>query len=216
MTESVSSRRRARERQQIRQRILDAARELFAAEGYDAVTMRRVAEAIEYTPPVIYQHFPDKATLIREIVVEDFRALAHAFQAVARIPDPVERLRKLADSYVEFGLAYPNHYRLMFMTPRPAGVDWAEQLVDPEAKGNPELDAYAFLRKCVDDVWSQGRFAEHLTDPELIAQALWSAVHGVVSLHIVTCDHPGVDWRDPRRTAAALCDAALGGMLKKG
>ena len=72
MPETISARRRARERQQIRDRILDAARELFAAEGYDAVTMRRVAERIEYTPPVIYQHFSDKAAACADVAAAGF------------------------------------------------------------------------------------------------------------------------------------------------
>jgi len=57
--------RRERERKAVRKKILDAARELFVAEGYDAVTMRRIAETIEYSPTAIYFHFKDKETLIR-------------------------------------------------------------------------------------------------------------------------------------------------------
>ena len=61
------SERRERDRQAVRSKILDAARDLFAAEGYDAVTMRRIAEAIEYSPTTIYLHFKDKDALIREL-----------------------------------------------------------------------------------------------------------------------------------------------------
>ncbi len=68
--------RREREREELRTRILDAARELFAEEGYEAVTMRRIADRIEYSPTAIYFHFRDKEALMRELCDHDFRALA--------------------------------------------------------------------------------------------------------------------------------------------
>lgn len=214
MKQTLSSTRRARERGQIRERILDAARELFAAEGYDAVTMRRLAQQIEYTPPVIYQHFADKATLMREICVQDFRTMAHAFNEVATIPDPIERLRRLGEGYVEFALTHPNHYRLMFMTPRPADGSLAtkSELLDPEAKGNPELDSYAFLRAVVDDAFRQRRFNPTLTDPALIAHVLWQGLHGIVSMHIARSDDAWVEWRDPRETARLHIETMLRGL----
>src|SRR5262245_12757060 len=104
MTRSPSVARRARERQQLRARLLDAARELFAAEGYDAVTIRRVAERIEYTAPVIYQHFADKATLIREICLNDWREFAGTFHELGAIADPLARLCRMGELYVDFAL----------------------------------------------------------------------------------------------------------------
>ena len=76
--------RREREKEEVRGRILDAARDLFARDGYDAVTMRKIAEAIEYSPTAIYLHFKDKDTLVRELCNADFDSLARAFQKIAR------------------------------------------------------------------------------------------------------------------------------------
>ena len=138
--------RREREKQELRDRILDAARTLFAEQGYDAVTMRKIAEKIEYSPTAIYFHFKDKQTLLQELCDTDFGALAHEFQKIARIADPIERLRQIGRAYVGFAIEFPNHYRLMFMTPSKATLG-------PEgsrlAHGNPEEDAYAFLRATV-------------------------------------------------------------------
>src|ERR1700746_357035 len=111
--------RREREKQELRQQILDTARAMFAAEGYEAVTMRKIAEAIEYSPTAIYLYFKDKDQLINELCHADFRALAQEFQKIARVADPIERLKRTGLTYIEFGIAYPNHYRLMFMTPHP-------------------------------------------------------------------------------------------------
>ncbi len=85
--------RREREKQATRQRILDAARELFVHEGYEAVTMRRVAEKIEYSPTAIYMHFKDKAALIRELCAHDFLRFTETLNKVTRVQDPMERLR---------------------------------------------------------------------------------------------------------------------------
>src|SRR5215469_321678 len=112
---SVVVERREREKRALRTKIMDAARELFAERGYEAVTMREIAEQIEYTPTAIYYHFRDKDALIREICVEDFDALAREFEALAAIEDPIERLRAIGQAYAGFAFAHPNQYRLMFM-----------------------------------------------------------------------------------------------------
>ena len=138
--------RRERERQELRDRILDAARALFAEQGYDAVTMRKIAEKIEYSPTAIYFHFKDKQTLLQELCDTDFGALASEFQKIAGNADPVDRLRLIGRAYVEFAIAYPNHYRLMFMTPGKASLQPEDSRL---ARGNPEEDAYAFLRATV-------------------------------------------------------------------
>src|SRR5512139_3581766 len=134
--------RREREKGEIRGKILDAARDLFARDGYEAVTMRKIAEAIEYSPTAIYLHFKDKESLVRELCLGDFDSLARAFQRIAREPDPLERLRKVGLAYADFALEHPNHYRLMFMTPHPAPPKDDEETA--KRKGNPEADAYAF------------------------------------------------------------------------
>ncbi|HEX6101081.1 MAG TPA: TetR/AcrR family transcriptional regulator [Thermoanaerobaculia bacterium] len=182
--------RREREREEIRTRILDAARELFASEGVESVTMRRIADRIEYSPTAIYFHFRDKESLLAELCDYDFRNFAHGFTVIAQIPDPVERLRAAGRAYVEFGLTNPSHYRLMFMTPKPVN-----EKTDKSGKGNPEEDAYAFLKGVVHDLKTQGRLREDLTDPDLVAQTIWATIHGVVSLEIAKCNDEWVEFR---------------------
>src|SRR5258708_18680595 len=99
--------RRSRERADTRQRILDAARDMFVRDGYEATTMRAIADRIEYTPTAIYYHFANKQTLLTELCRADFRSLAGAFQRIGRIDDPIERLEKIGGAYVEFGLRNP-------------------------------------------------------------------------------------------------------------
>src|SRR5688500_2251360 len=119
--------RKERQKDAIRTRILDAARELFAKEGYDAVSMRKIADAIEYSPTAIYQYFADKRELRDELVRADFAALGENFAVLLEVKDPVERIRAAGHAYIAFATSHPNHFRLMFMTP-----DTHPQQLSPE------------------------------------------------------------------------------------
>ena len=200
--------RREREREEIRTRILDAARELFASEGVDSVTMRRIADRIEYSPTAIYFHFKDKESLLAELCDHDFRNFAHGFALISQMPDPVERLRAAGRSYVEFGLSNPSHYRLMFMTPKPPH----EQ--NTAGKGNPEEDAYAFVRGIVLDLQAQGRLREDLTDVDLVAQTIWATIHGLVSLEIAKCNDAWVEFRPIEERTQAIIETIERGWLR--
>ena len=200
--------RRERERQEVRAMILDAARELFATAGYEAVTMRMVAEKIEYSPTAIYLHFKDKQELLAELCRTDFRSLAQAFQRIARVNDPIERIRKIGLAYVKFAQEHPHHYRLMFMTPAPVAAPNPEK----DGKGNPEEDAYAFLRLAVQQAMAEGRLRPELTDADLVTQLAWAGVHGVISLHLAIGNSPWVDWRPLKRSAEAMIDMTARGL----
>jgi AcrR family transcriptional regulator len=200
--------RREREREEIRTRILDAARELFANEGVESVTMRRIAERIEYSPTAIYFHFRDKESLLAELCECDFRTMAQQFMSIAQIADPIERLRTTAMAYLEFGMNNRSHYRVMFMTPKPPHD------VDMESKGNPEEDSYEFLKQTIAQGIEEGRFRRELTDVELIAQVTWAAIHGVVSLEIAKCNDPWVDWRPVHDRAKLMIDTLIDGMTR--
>jgi len=205
--------RRAREKSETRDKILDAARELFITHGYEGVSMRKVAEKIEYSPTAIYVHFADKEDLFKQLCQEDFGRLAEVFQSAAVPSDPVARMQEIGRLYVEFGIRYPNHYKLMFMTPHPARkLDEQEH----ELKGNPESDAYAFLRYTVQQAIKAGVFRDEIADVDLISQTLWAAVHGVISLQIAKCnDSAWVEWRPMEERTAVMLDAILRGLLKR-
>jgi AcrR family transcriptional regulator len=200
-----STQRREREKQRLRARIIDAARELFAEHGFEAVTMRKIAERIEYTPTAIYFHFPDKDALIRELCVGDFKAFGEHFASIASIGDPVERLRQAGHVYAEFAITHPQHYRVMFMMPdtsKPEDVEWL---------GDPAHDAYAFLRWTVQEGIDRGRFRPEYQDAELMAQIAWATVHGVVSLHVTHCQSKMIDWRPVKERVAGAIEAMLRG-----
>lgn len=177
--------RRARHKSELKQQILDAAREVFITEGYGNVSMRKIAEKIEYSPTTIYLYFKDKADLLRSLTEATFLRLAEAFEEIVKADgEPLARLRKGLKAYIEFGLSNPNDYRVAFMLEH-------EPLV---AKG--ELDersmahrAYELLRRTVKDCVAQGSFRD--VDIETASQTLWAAAHGVTALLII---HPDFPW----------------------
>lgn len=165
--------RRERERGEVRRKILDAARDLFASEGYDRITMRRIAEAIEYSPTTIYNHFEDKDDLILALCHEDFGRLLAVFDTQEPVDDPVERLRRLGHAYASFARQSPNHYRFMFMTKRAC---------HPLDESAPGWQTFARLRSVVAEAVESGRFVKG--DVDTLAQVLWASVHGAVALLI--------------------------------
>jgi len=163
--------RRERERFEVRRMILEAARSLFASEGYERVTMRRIADSIEYSPTTIYHHFEDKDDLVKALCEEDFSQLLQALASVAPPSDPVEAIKELGRAYCRFGLEHPNQYRFMFMTPNK--VDEPE----PESPGHQSFDV---LRRLVETAQRAGRLRPGNADT--IAQVLWSSLHGAIAL----------------------------------
>jgi AcrR family transcriptional regulator len=205
-----SKERRDREKHDTRERILDAARELFIEVGIEATTMRAIADRLEYTAPAIYHHFADKDALIRELMAGDLRRLGSAFSRLDQIADPVERVRRLGLTYVRFGLEHPQHYRLLFMTP--GAKDGLDDQIHCELAQTPEQDAYQILHATVSEAIAAGRFGPHYRDADRVAQVCWAAVHGLVSLHVVFCCQTWIEWKDVETSAERMLDAMIVGM----
>src|SRR5262245_26960070 len=196
--------RRARALQDTRDRILDAAREMFVKDGVEAVTMRAIAERIEYTPTAIYHHFRDKNTLLRELAQHDLSALVQAFERIGKIEDPVERLRRIGMAYIRFGLENPNHYRFLFMSPSLGNVQ----------ERKPEEGAYAFLRKTVAEAIAGGLLRPELKDVDKVSVVCWSAVHGIVSLTIVFQKDAWIRWPSAVEAGKVSVDALVRGLVR--
>ncbi len=202
-----SRERRARQRAETRKMILEAARELFVSVGYEGTTMRAIAERIEYTPTAIYHHFRNKQALLAELCRADLTPLLTAMECIDAVADPVERLRRLCEAYVSFGLTHPMHYQLMFMTRLPK-TDDADAI-----PSDPLENTYRLLCDTCAAVIESGQVHPEFTDPEELAQMLWSAMHGVLALHIVKKEGAKIEWRDPHAAAIRLRDSLLRGLL---
>jgi AcrR family transcriptional regulator len=154
--------RREREKQEVRQGILTAAREIARQEGWQSVTVRKVAERIEYSPPTIYEYFESKEDILIELLREGFRQMAVTLKAIREaVADPEQRLLDMAEAYWDFAMSNPELYQVMnglggvpfaclekpaaaheaFDTTQEALVDWAKAKgVDvPDIKGAVEI-----------------------------------------------------------------------------
>jgi AcrR family transcriptional regulator len=205
-TASPSLVRREHERSQTRRLILEAARRMFVEHGYDATTMRSIAAKVGYTATAVYHHFKDKTALVAELCALDFRALTDALRKSESIGDPFERLARMGDEYVEFGLGHPMQYQFMFMTPRPAGF---------EMPSDPGADCYAYLLETCRAVLETGRLRPEFRDAEQLAQIAWGSLHGLVALHVTKGDDRTVQWRDVRKTAAKMREAIVRGLQRE-
>lgn len=196
--------RREREKEALRQEILDAARELFVAEGYENVSMRKIADRIEYSPTTIYLYFKDKAEILREICDETFAKMIAKLEEISTgDDDAIAKLRRGMHAYVRFGLAHPHHYILTFLVPLSA-EDMPE---DFSMHGSLGWKAFGMLRSMVQDCIDAGSFKSG--DVDVMSQALWTMIHGVTALLITDCVFP---WVERDVLIDQVVDAAVEGM----
>ncbi|NYH19565.1 AcrR family transcriptional regulator [Paraburkholderia bryophila] len=107
--------RKNRQKQALRERILDASRRIVMREGFAALSMRKIADAIEYSPATLYLHFASRDEIAQALCEEGYAQLLATFEPHARIADPAERLKALGRAYIAFGVEHPQTYRLIFM-----------------------------------------------------------------------------------------------------
>jgi AcrR family transcriptional regulator len=205
---SLSAQRRERERAELRGRIIDAARDLFVEHGYGAVTLRKVAEAVEYSPAAIYQHFDDKDALILAICLEDYRSLTQALLQYATIAEPLERLRSYLRAYIDWSLSNPRAYHFMMMVTLPAEADRAFEAAWKESLPVDELRAA--LDACARELTAQGRFRD-LGAIDLVTETLWAGVHGLVAFEITFGSSPD-DCAPLAHRTEAMIDVLLRGL----
>lgn len=179
---SISVKRRMRERAEMSIRIMNAAREMFVRDGFEAVTLRKIAKAIEYSPAAIYQYFKDKRTLVLEIIRKDSDELRKHLLDSAAGDSPLERIVEMARRYATWGISHPYHYRLM-LAPPPA---WAEHDIELREQERPPLEqeALSILRQMVDKSIERGEVRDEFIDSSVIASTLWAGIHGLIMLEI--------------------------------
>jgi AcrR family transcriptional regulator len=196
--------RRARQKKYLRQEILDAASELFVRNGYENVSMRRIAEKIEYSPTTIYLYFKDKSELLEQVCKETFGRLVQRLSKIMDQPgDPVERLKRGLLAYIQFGLENPHHYRATFMMVLPEGFD-DKKLREEDSPG---MQAFAFLIRGLSECIKAGKIPA--VNVELAAQTLWAGIHGITSLLITHEDFP---WAGRDKVIHSTVDTLVGGL----
>lgn len=198
--------RRARQKKYLRQEILDAASELFVRDGYENVSMRRIADKIEYSPTTIYLYFKDKTDLLDQVCHETFGRLVQRLGKIMDQPgDPVDRLKRGLLAYIQFGLENPHQYRATFMMVLPETFN-DEKHHQPDSPG---MQAFAFLTRGLQECIKEKKLPA--LNLELAAQVLWAGVHGVTSLLIT---HKHFPWAGRDKVIHSTVDTLVAGLEK--
>jgi len=181
--------RKDREREELRNRILDAATHLFVTQGFEKTSMRAIAQAVEYSPAALYLHFTNKEQLMESLFAKVFTQFSVKLMEAASEPDPITRLNLVGHKYLEFALANPAHYELMFLLPHPnISISPLEQHhnhleMDCGEEGDKiGMEAFEFLNQCIADLAASGKTLRY--DVYTASLHAWATVHGMATLHI--------------------------------
>lgn len=190
---------REKNKAEIRSLILATARKSFIEDGYENFSLRSLAQQIGYSPAAIYRYFQSKDDIFSCLTVESFDLLIKASSSVVPEPDedPVSVLKRGMRAYVFFGLQNPDHYRIAFLM----GGGEAKA---PQRPRTAYEALRARIRRCID---SDRMFAD---DPDLLAQSLWAAVHGITSLLV---QRPSFPWVARSKLVDRVIDSAVDALL---
>ncbi len=170
--------RKEREREGVKDLILNAAREILLSDGYENTSIRKIASKIEYSPGVIYLHFKDKNDLLLALHDKAFECKMKAlFHSVEHIADPLERLKATGRSYLQYGIENPQDYELMFIL-----SCTMEALAVKEEFWKDGAMAIGVLKENVRACIDAGYFRKDL-NLDQVSLLLWSQTHGLVSLY---------------------------------
>jgi AcrR family transcriptional regulator len=186
-----SSQRRSREKADLRAQILEAARRIVVKDGFGALSMRKLAEAVDYTAGTIYLYFKDRDDIAAQLAGIGLGELLARIQEKATHRDPARRILQLSRAYIEFALENPESYRLVFME----NPQTANGML--EVEDGPGRKALELLTQAIDEL--RGRKPGASGDSYKLAEAIWAAIHGVASLKLISPNFPATsadDWGD--------------------
>lgn len=191
MSHPAAEERRNQNRADTRRVILDATEALLLEAGHRGLSVRKLVERCGYSAPTIYHHFKDKDGLIDALLEERLMLLASDLRSVPLVEDPVENLRALTHAFAMFGLRNPTHYQLL-MQVREDG----EQVIESAEEARRLMQTPA--EQIAERDWIERG------DLEGFRQAIWTMVHGIVSMRAL---RPDVDWKPE------LLDDSIEGMI---
>ncbi len=167
------SSKKEQEHQRMRRMILDAAKELFAKDGFDNVSVRKIAARIDYSPAALYRYFKNKEDLILSLKHEGLARFAKMRVHLADIKDPFERLREAGRMYLNYAISEPEYYDLLFNRSVPS-------FCDPEKWVGEPSKSFMNLKQTVKECIETGVLGNVSVD--IAVASLWASVHGLASL----------------------------------
>lgn len=170
--------RKEKQKQDIKKMILDASMKLFIEEGFENVTMRKIADLIEYSPTTVYLYFKDKNEIFFHLHELGFQKMLEMNSNLPGIKNPLMRLYKMGENYINFGMQNQEFYDVMFIQRAP--MEALERMENCDwSLGDTAIGALqVLLQECMEKGLIQK------APVEAVAMAIWGMVHGLVSLAI--------------------------------
>lgn len=192
------SERKRRQLEEVRATILKQSWQIVEEEGWEALSIRKIADAIEYSTPVVYKHFESKDAILEAFSREGYARLASSLaKAKASQNVPAEQLEAISEAYWRFAHEHPKHYQIMYGL----GIPTCQMVRDiPEIRQVSDL-----LHEAIDDAIKSAKHPE--VDGHLKATTFWSIMHGLVAMTIIAA--PGGP-----ETARRTLDDAVQGFIK--
>ncbi len=188
----------------MQRRIIEAARELFVEEGFEAVSIRKVAARAGCAPMSIYQVFENKRALLRHIWGDIFERVRHrCTREVAHAEGAPARLRAFAHGFIDYWLEHPDHYRVIYLNEDAIAEAGHSSFV--ESSGI--VERFSLVQDLFRQAMAEGQI--ETSDPELVTQALLCVLHGIAHSLITIPEYP---WRDRDQVVKATLDAFFGGV----
>ena len=213
-TASVGTRKRRGEGYTRRDEILVAAKELFLRDGFEATTIRRIADVVGVSAPALYLYFRDKDAIMLALCDQTFRSLIEVMEGMEQQElTPIERLRSCGAAYIHFALEHPREYWLTFMSGNtPEAIKrrgHKPESFDPDAPGSQGAIAFAKLMGIFREIENSGL---QLTYPvDTAAELVWMSLHGLVAALI---NNPEFNWTKRDVLIAGMLDMAVRGVVR--
>jgi len=171
-----------RRRRKVREAIIDAAEAIFSSEGEEGISMRRLAEAIDYSPAALYKYFASKDDLfeaIRDLFFE--RLMTRIHDAMEAGGSTRELCARCIRAYIETGIEEPNHYMMAFST---------TSRISKHVHSEEEMayQAEAKLVSMIEQGKAEGSFRN--VDPQVASKSVWASLHGLTTLMVCLEDFP--------------------------
>jgi AcrR family transcriptional regulator len=171
--------RKEKQKQEIKKMILEASMKLFMEQGFENVSIRKIAELIEYSPTTVYLYFKDKNEILLYLHEMGFQKMAEYFADLWTIKNPLLRLAKMGEYYIKFGLENPAYYELMFILKAPME---ALEALDANCEWKSGDQALGKLKEIIQECMDKKLIDKG--DVNAVAMSIWSMVHGMVALAV--------------------------------
>ncbi len=215
-TAVASGRKKRGEGHTRREEILLAAKELFLEQGYEATTIRRIADRVGVSAPALYLYFQDKEAMMLALCDQTF---AHLIESITDIEktfsDPLEKVRRFGDAYARFGLEHPDEYKLVFVSNNiPEAIRKVGHRMpvdDPNRPGVGGALVFSRLVAMLSQVEASGVKLNY--PPDTCAELCWMGIHGVVVAMIMKPEFP---WSNREILIRGMQDIVIKGILREG